>query len=317
MNKLSAAIDDFVSAKTLEGRAEKTLDQYEYVLSSLGEYLGKNPEIGEVTKNNIRGYLKHLKDRGLAASTVAIHYRVLNAFFNWQVDEGNLNASPMENISEPDTPDKYPRIISQEQVDKMLEVERQRINEWAGLRNFTMMMVLLDMGLRRKEFVNAKIKDLDMEGRNLKVNGKGAKDRRVRFGKTTKRLLRKWLKVRGGPLSAEVHVQTIFIGRYGKKLKPRNILRLLKRIADRAGVDRDEVSPHVLRHTSATMAVENGMDNFTLKQQYGWSNIKTAMKYVHMVGRRFDKGYKGKSPMDNFSRQQQTNRNDRGEWVER
>ena len=317
--KLAAAIDKYEAAKTLSGRAEKTLNQYEYVLGGLGEYLGRNPELEEITPDDVRGYLQHLsQEQGLANTTVAIHHRNLTAFFRWYIEEGELEVTPMRNVEEPSTPDKFPRIISQEQVDKLLDHERNRLDEWSGMRNFTMLVSLLDMGLRRQEFIDAKIDDLDLQSRNLKVHGKGAKDRRVRFGRNTRRMLKKWLRVRGD-IAAPVEADTIFIGQNGKKLKPRNVGRLISRIADRAGVGRDNVSPHVLRHTSATMAVQNGMDNFTLKQQYGWESVETAMKYVHMVGKRFDDAFDKTSPMDNYKSNGNGNgngqkRNGRGEW---
>lgn len=316
MRTLAAAVDKYVSAKTLSGRAEKTLEQYEYVMNSFGEYLNGNPELDEIDSDDIRGYLYHLKDeRDLAKTSVAIHHRVLNAFFNWYVDEGEIESSPMSNISEPSTPDKFPRIISQEEVDKLLASERDRIHKWVGLRNYTILMVFLEMGLRHSELLNAKIDDLDLDGRSLKVFGKGAKDRRVKFGKSTAQTLKKWLRVRED-ISAPVEADTIFIDENGHQIRGRNLNRTISRVADRAGVGRENVSPHVLRHTSATMAVQNGMDNYTLKKQYGWESIETAQKYVHMVGKRFDEAFDDTSPMDNFSSNMRE-RNDRGEWVSR
>ena len=287
------------------------------MLNGFGEYLGCNPDLAGINSDDVRGYLQYLSnERGLANTSVAIHHRVMRAFFNWYVDEGEIEESPMDHIEEPSTPDKFPRIISQDEVNQLLESERERLNEWSGMRNYAMLLVMLEMGLRRQELIDALIKDLDLDARNLKVHGKGAKDRRVRFGSNTARFLKKWLRVRDS-ISPQIKSKTIFIGQNGRKLDQRNVNRIMSRLADRAGVGRENVFPHVLRHTSATMAVQNGVDNFTLKQQYGWESIETAMKYVHMVGNRFDKAFDEVSPMDNFKKSRNNDRNDRGEWVSR
>ena len=223
----------------------------------------------------------------------------------------------MRNVSEPATPDKFPRVLKHEQVEQLLETVRKRLNCWPGMRNYALLLTLLDMGLRRQELIDAKHEHLDLDGRSLKVEGKGSKDRKVYFGKSTARFLKKWLKVRD-KISAPVEVDNVFIGQNGLELKPRNVNRILNRISKRAGMDDADVSPHVLRHTSATMAVENGLDAFALKKQFGWEDIETAQRYVHMSGKRLEEAFKRSSPMDQFGKKSgdKRERNDRGEWVD-
>ena len=318
MVQLASAMDKYESAKALANRSEKTLQQYEYVLNGFGEYLGRNPDIEEITAGHVRRYLQHLRDRDLAITTVAIHHRVLRAFFNWLVDEGDLEESPMANVAPPKTPNKFPRILKQEQVDQLLESEKERTDCWAGMRNYALLVVLIDMGLRRSELIEARLENLDLENHTLKVNGKGAKDRQVYFGKKTQRALKKWLHVRED-ITSEVVTNTIFIGMNGEKLKERNVNRILTRLSKRAGLEDVQVSPHVLRHTSATMAVENGMDGFSLRKQFGWEQMETAQRYVHMSGKRLEKAFERTSPMDNREddKQKTQERNNRGEWVDK
>ncbi len=80
MLKLARAMDKFESDKTLGGRAEKTIQQYNYVLKGFGKYLGKNPPIESIEKDDVRGFLKSLKKENMSDATVGINYRVLNAF---------------------------------------------------------------------------------------------------------------------------------------------------------------------------------------------------------------------------------------------
>lgn len=224
----------------------------------------------------------------------------------------------MRNIPIPKTPKQFPRILSQKQVTQLLNPLKERVGTWYGFRNLVMTMTFLEMGLRRQELIDAKIDDLDLEGKTLKVHGKGAKDRRVFFGGKMKILLRKWLRIREN-ISAPVEVDNIFIGTNGKPLKARNINNIYSRIKKRAGLHGVQVSPHVFRHTSATMAVENGMDEFSLRSQFGWSDIKTALRYVHMTGKRLGQTFRESSPMDHFdlANNEKNDRDDEGKWVSR
>ena len=178
----------------------------------------------------------------------------------------------------------------------LLQAAKNRQREWANKRNHTMLIVFVDMGLRLSELINAQLDDLDKKRRSLKVRGKGAKDRKVFFGKRTFRALKKWLRVRDNVERA--WDDTVFIPQNGEKLKKRNIQRLISRIQKSAGLEDVKISPHVLRHTAATLAVQNGLDTFSLKTQFGWEQIDTALKYVHLSGKTLQENYRNCSPAD-------------------
>ncbi|MBS3788295.1 tyrosine-type recombinase/integrase [Candidatus Bipolaricaulota bacterium] len=146
----------------------------------------------------------------------------------------------------------------------LLQAAKNRQRECANKGNHTMLVVFIDMGLRLSELINSQLDDLDMKRRSLKVRGKGAKDRKVFFGKRTFRALKKWLRVRDNV--ERVWDDTVFISRNGEKLKKRNIQRLISRIQKSAGLEDVKISPHVLRHTAATLAVQNGLVTFSLEQ---------------------------------------------------
>lgn len=125
------------------------------MFSRFGKYLGKNPPLTSLGREDIRGYLGFLKDQdGLSKSTLAIHYRVLRAFFNWAVKEDILKESPMEKIEKPKTPKKYPRIISDDQAKTLIMQAKSRKN-WAGRRLYAIVSMFLDAGLRRNELITA------------------------------------------------------------------------------------------------------------------------------------------------------------------
>jgi len=98
---LAQAIEDYKLRGKVEGRAEKTLEQYDYVLGRLTEKFNKSVEVDSIETREIRNYLAYLMDEGLSNTTVAIHYRVLQAFFNWLVKEGYATESPIADIKQP------------------------------------------------------------------------------------------------------------------------------------------------------------------------------------------------------------------------
>jgi len=147
--------------------------------------------------------------------------------------------------------------------------------------------------------VTAKLKDLSFDNRSLKVHGKGAKDRFVYFGVRTYKTLRHWLKIRDK--KSEVLDETLFVTERGERLKKRYVQHIVTDLQEAAGLEEIKLSPHVLRHTVATMAVKNGMDPFTLKRIFGWEQIETALRYIHLSEKSLEESYKNSSPVDNLT----------------
>ena len=264
---LNQAIEDFMLRGKVEGRAEKTMEQYDYVLGRLVEKIPQEKDVKNIETRELRKHFAYLMDDGLNNTSVAIHYRVLRAFFNWLEEENYIGKSPVEAIQEPKTPDKYPKILDKDQVKKLVDTARNWRRTWAGYRNFTIIVTFLDTGLRLHELINARINNLDLEQRSIKVNGKGAKDRKVYFGGNNYKCLKHWLDIRKNV--ENVLDETIFISQNGDKLKKRHLQHAITRIQEKAGLQSVQVSPHVLRHTAATFAVQNGLDTFSLKRQFG------------------------------------------------
>jgi len=296
---LGEAIEDFNLMSKVKGHSDKTIELYDYVFKRFLGFMSEEKPVTEIQTRDVREYLSFLMDEGLKQTTVAIHFRHLRAFFNWLTEEDYLKDAPTADISEPKTPSKFPRILSKDQIRKMLHAAKKRKGEWSSYRNYAMLVVFIEMGLRLNELINAELKELDMNNRSLKVHGKGAKDRKVFFGKKTFRTLRHWLKIREHK-PEQIWDETIFISQNGDKLKERNVDHLITKIQKKAGLEDDKISPHVLRHTSATLAVENGLNAFQLKSQFGWEEIETALRYVHLSDKSLQESYTNSSPMDNL-----------------
>lgn len=296
---LDDAIDRFIETKKVENLSQKTIDIYKYTFNNFQDFLDEKKDISSIDTAVLKKYLLQLHDSDISASTVSIHYRNLRALFNWLVMAEFRESNPLDKIGEPKTDNENPNALTEAQAGNLLKAAKKKSDTWTGFRNYTIVKCFLDMGLRREELINAKVDDYNTAKCTLVVKGKGRKERKVACAPETDKTIRKWLKKRDK--LDEIYEDTIFISKNGEKLKPRNLNRRISRIQDWADLEDEKVSPHILRHTAATLAAENGMNTFQLKRFFGWSEIETADRYVDASDRRVKKAIAKSSPIKNMN----------------
>lgn len=289
---LSQAMGAFTLFARVEGRAKRTIKDYEDVFRGFGAFAG-DPAITEITPGLIRAYIAKLQEQGYAKATINIRLSVLRAFFNWLVREGHLEKSPMALVKLLRVPKQYPFVLSEQQVSALLRACNK--GTWAGTRNYVMLLTFLDTGVRLKELIALSLTDVSLQARSLRVkHGKGDKERTVFMGRRLIKAMHQWLQVRGYFVGEDV----LFITRQGNPLDARNVERILERLAYKAGLSGVRCSPHTLRHTFATLFIRNGGDPFSLQQLLGHSDIKTTQIYVHMAGTALKEAHARASPID-------------------
>lgn len=289
---LSQAVEQFTLMARVEGRSKKTLELYKWVFDRFLGFIGRK-SLSEIHPGLIRQYLASLQEHNFKPASLGMQYRVLHAFFNWLKREGLVTANPLEGISPPRQPRQYPFILEESQIRALLQACDKSTPH--GVRNYAMLLLFVDCGLRLNELISLRLPDASLAQRSLKVHGKGAKDRIVFMGARTAKALRRWLEQRGFQPG---YSDALFIDRKGEPLKPRWVQQVIARLGQRAGIKGVRVSPHTLRHTAATLAVKNGMDPFALQRLFGWENIETALKYVHMAGTALREAHAKASPID-------------------
>jgi site-specific recombinase XerD len=276
----------------VEGRSRKTLGLYTWVFDHFQAFISDTP-LADIHPGVIRQYLAHCQERGFAKASLGMNYRVLHAFFNWLKREGIVTANPLEGIGPPRQPKQYPFVLDESQVRALLGACDKSTAH--GVRNYAMLLLFVDCGLRLNELIGLRLGDVSVAQRSLKVHGKGARDRIVFMGARTAKAHRRWLELRGFRTG---YSDALFIDRKGEPLKPRWVQQVIARLGVKAGIKGVRVSPHTLRHTAATLAVKNGMDPFALQRLFGWENISTALKYVHLAGTALREAHAKASPVD-------------------
>lgn len=216
---------------------------------------------------------------------------MIKIFLNYLHREGyieNIGAK----LKKPKVPKHYPYILDDEQVNRLLKACNK--STWEGYRNYVIILMFLDTGIRLSELINLSINDINLVRRSIMIkDGKGAKDREVYMGKELTRALAHWLKLRG----FHPYEDKVFITKDGKSLSPRTIQKILKKLSIKAKIN-SRCSPHTLRHTFATNFIRNGGDVFTLQRILGHSDISTCMIYVHIGGKQIQEAMMKYSPVD-------------------
>jgi integrase/recombinase XerD len=279
-----------------KGLADRTLQTYESSLEKLRDYLnGYGTDSEVITPNHLRGFVAEQLEKGLSRSSVAIHVRSIRVFFNFLAREGLVERNPMRNVETPKVPQTYPQVLSEEQIKRLIKACNR--STWVGIRNYTMLLTFLDTGIRLSELIGLNLEDVNLQNWTIRIrNGKGSKERYVFIGRSLFRALRKWIDVRG----VSCPDPAFFITNNGHRHDPRNVERIIERLAQRAKLNGTRVTPHILRHSFATHYIKNGGDPFSLQRILGHSDIKTTMIYVNLAGVGLREAHAKASPVDNM-----------------
>ncbi|MBI1741526.1 tyrosine-type recombinase/integrase [Candidatus Acetothermia bacterium] len=294
LRTLADAIDAFLLYARIEARLPSTMHCYEEAFQDLIGFVGTiNIPLTQLTAGEFRRWIATRLDQGYAKTTINVRLRVFRTLFFWLVREGYILENPLAHIKPLKVPKQYPFVLSDAQAQALVKaVDRQ---SWAGKRNWTLLLILLDGMLRLSELVNLEVRDVSFSAHSIRVrHGKGDKERIVFMGKRLTRAMQDWFHLRGQPIGED----RLFITKAGSSLTKRSVSRILKRLATKAKIKDVRCSPHTLRHTGATLFIKYGGDPFSLQRLLGHSDISTTMIYVHMAGTALREAHAKASPVD-------------------
>lgn len=302
--KLSKLIDRYLSANT-SGAANETYFAYRRKLNYLVNFVGDDIEADDITPENIEGLKMHLttrttKRRGsqtvegkLSPFTIFTTMRTIKYFFGWAYENDLVEHNPMRGVKIPTEPKPKPKAVSNESILKMLDAAAQRGETWERARNVAIIFCLADTGARVSGLANAMLDDLDLGNGTLVVTEKGDDDRALFLNSNTNEALKIWLQWRS---TLNLYDHTLFVNKFGTRLTRGGIEKMLRRIADQAGV-LDRSNPHAFRHAFAKQAIQNGIDLSRLSQLMGHScEAITDRYYTQFNTRELQETHKRFSP---------------------
>jgi integrase/recombinase XerD len=232
-----------------------------------------------VTLAAITDYLAHSKRRGLSTSSIKLEVVALRIFFRFLIARNLLQADPAEYVPLPRVERYLPETLNELQVERLLE--SISTDQPLGLRDRAMVELLYASGLRISELANARLENLLLEERIIRVTGKGNKTRLIPVGRKACEAIAEYVaKERPGMVKKRTGSE-IFLSVRGTKLTTVRIWQILKRIALHAGFEVN-VYPHLLRHSFATHLLSNGADLRIIQEMLGHADVSTTQIYTHV-----------------------------------
>jgi len=276
------------------GSAERTRRAYGVDLGGFAEWAGEQGlGPGDVRYRDVRRYAAGLSNAGAAASTVARKLAAVRGLYGFLVRTGRAGANPAELVSSPKRSEKLPRVLTTEQMRSLLE--RIPAHTPLELRDRAMLELAYSCGLRCEEIVNLDEGALDFETEQLRVLGKGSKERLLPVGEPAQRALRRYLEKGRRALIADPREPALFLSKSGRRLSNSDVTRRLglwtREAALAAGV-----SPHALRHSFATHLLEGGADLRTIQELLGHASISTTQIYTRVDAARLRDTYAASHP---------------------
>jgi integrase/recombinase XerD len=296
-----------------EGKSPRTIRWYLGKLDIFQKYLvehGLPTDAGEVTTTHLRGFLVHLKqnvradqnnprkptrDVDLSDKTIQGYARTLKAFFTWLYREDLIPTNPGKLLKIPKAAQVIIETLKEDQIKRLLDVIDKRSAN--GFRDYCIVLMLLDTGIRLSELANLKINDVDLERSYFKVMGKGARERMVPFGAKVQTALWKYVK-KFRPEPCHPNVVNLFLQHDGRPLRSEQVYRRIRELGESARIDGVRCSPHTFRHTFAKTFLVNGGDLFTLQKILGHSSLAVVRLYVELSPEDVQIQHRKHSPVD-------------------
>lgn len=259
-----------------------TVRNYTTDILSFLEFLKEfqNISLKDVDHSIIRSYLGRLLNDGIVRASISRKMSALRSLFQYLHREGLIATEPLSRISVPKQEKRLPAFLTTEEMRSLLDCPS--VSTPHGLRDLAILELLYAAGLRVSEIASLDTRSVEMESRQIRVWGKGRKERMVLIGKPAAWALKQYLSFGRTKMLSETHSNALFINRYGERISERRIQYLIKKYAEQAGIS-GRVFPHILRHTFATHMLDGGADLRVVQELLGHANLASTQIYTHVT----------------------------------
>ncbi|HUV45598.1 MAG TPA: tyrosine-type recombinase/integrase [Dehalococcoidia bacterium] len=286
--------DALVAYKTYaraEGKSPKTID---WITSSVGyfaDFLGPDhQDIASITASDFRRFVIALQGKHkfsqhpynkpqqakLSPQSIDTYCRAITAFLSFLCREGFVKVNPIEKVKTPKAPEIVIPTLSEKEVEKLLAQPDKHSSQ--GFRNYTILLTLVDTGIRLSELAGLKASNIDYEQNLFKVMGKGSRERYIPFGRRVAKALMKY-QMKHRPEA--VGTDSFWLRQDGQPLSAKRIEKLVSMYGKKAGLKR--CYAHKLRHTSSVMYLRNGGDVFSLQRKLGHRSLIKTRRYSNLA----------------------------------
>jgi integrase/recombinase XerD len=294
-------------------RSPKTIAWYLEILKRYFDFLSSKGlakpirELGTTELNAYILYLQqatrwannpHLKNKGqMSPYSVQGYVRAIKAFWSWLYNEGYVETNPLAIFKLPKVPKKLIPVLTIEQIKKLFAALDRSTS--LGARNYLILLLLLDTGVRISELVQIRMSDFDSLLGSVKVTGKGSKERMVYVSRQSRKELVKYTKNTRAEI-CQATSEYLFPAKDGEHITINSVQQTIRRLVEKAGLHGVECHPHTFRHTFATMFLAKGGQTLVLKEILGHESIQTTEKYIHLQSQDLQKHHEMFSPLQDL-----------------
>ena len=246
----------------------------------------------DVNKLTLRSYLAYLMEKGFAKSSIARKLSAIRSFYRYLMREDMISASPAATTVSPKLDKRLPFFLTVEEAKRL--VESPDLTQPQGQRDRALLELLYASGLRVSELVNMNMEQINLATNEMRVWGKGSKERIVLIGVPASRALDTYINKGRRELLGGKKNNALFVSRYGGRLPARTVQKILTKYARNIN---KRVHPHILRHTFATHLLDGGADLKVVQELLGHADLSSTQIYTHVTQSRARKIYLAAHPM--------------------
>ena len=286
LGQVQVAVEDFAEyAELVLGRSPNTVKGYVADLKGLKGYADT---FDAFTLDALRRWLADAMSAGKSRATLARRTAAARAFSTWAYRQGYISTDAAARLKAPKVNRPLPTVVKGERAGELVEAgTADDAHPAEFLRDRAMLELLYATGIRVGELTGLNLRDVDLARGLAHVTGKGNKQRVVPFGDEAAAAVSEWLEFGRAELAGDT--QAMFVGSRGGRIDQRQVRRIVERAGQRAGVE--NVSPHTLRHTTATHMLEGGADLRVVQEMLGHTSLQTTQIYTHVSAQRLKRVY--------------------------
>jgi site-specific recombinase XerD len=307
LERASASFRRYLEATN---KSPRTVETYGDALDLFRRFLtekGMPQTLDGIKREHIEAWIAALLKRAKPA-TANNRYRALASFLRWAISEDEIKSSPMERMRPPTIPETPPRVLSAEEVSRLIRACSG--TDFDSRRDTALLAFLADTGARRAEASNLAIEDVDLDRRVAWVMGKGRRPRAVPFGRKTAQYLDRYMRLRErhahahdllarGAGQDEETVHPLWLGRKGR-LRDNSILQIVRKRGQQAGIA--DLHTHSMRHAWAHSMLSSGMGESDVMHLAGWRTTEMVRRYASSTaGQRARDAYESRAPLDRIT----------------
>ena len=261
--------------------SQHTIISYKNDLSAFFDFLQvqfDESSIKDIKPPYIRTWLADLKSQGISSKSINRKISSLRSFFKYQLKQDIIKVSPMATIISPKVGKRLPQFVEKKDIDTLFD-HVEFPDNWTGKTDRLLLQILYNTGIRQAELIGLKENQVDNRNSNIKVLGKGSKERIIPVSNTLIQELKNYAAEKKRQFAGG-ETTFLLVNEKGKKLYPRYVYNVAKKYLALVTTI-DKKSPHVLRHTFATHLTNNGADLNAVKELLGHSSLAATQIYTH------------------------------------